>query len=60
MNDSSKITPISHKHVFLGEGHEQSENRTWKVIWLCSAMMILEIVGGIWFGSIALVADECT
>ncbi|OYV52895.1 MAG: cation transporter [Acidocella sp. 20-58-15] len=57
MNDIAKISPISHKHVFLGEGHEQSESRTWKVIWLCGAMMILEIVGGIWFGSIALVAD---
>jgi cation diffusion facilitator family transporter len=57
MNDIRKITPISHQHVFLGEGHEQSESRTWKVIWLCGAMMILEIVGGLWFGSIALVAD---
>ena len=57
MNDSSNLTPLSHKHVFLGEGHEQSESRTWRVIWLCGAMMILEIVGGIWFGSIALVAD---
>jgi cation diffusion facilitator family transporter len=53
----SKVTPISHQHVFLGEGHRESESRTWKVIWLCGAMMILEIVGGIWFGSIALVAD---
>lgn len=57
MNDISKIASVSHNHVFLGEGHEQSESRTWKVIWLCGAMMILEIVGGIWFGSIALVAD---
>jgi cation diffusion facilitator family transporter len=47
----------SHLHVFLGEGHEQSESRTWKVIWLCTAMMVIEIVGGLWFGSIALVAD---
>ena len=46
-----------HPHVFLGEGHETSEKRTWAVIWLCGAMMMLEIVGGLWFGSIALVAD---
>jgi cation diffusion facilitator family transporter len=46
-----------HSHVFLGEGHEHSEKRTWAVIWLCAAMMALEIVGGLLFGSIALVAD---
>lgn len=47
----------SHSHVFLGEGHEQNERRTWMVIVLCSFMMAAEIVGGLWFGSIALVAD---
>ena len=46
-----------HSHVFLGEGHEKSESKTWAVIWLCGAMMIAEIVGGLLFGSIALVAD---
>jgi cation diffusion facilitator family transporter len=46
-----------HSHVFLGEGHEKSERKTWAVIWLCGAMMIAEIVGGFLFGSIALVAD---
>jgi cation diffusion facilitator family transporter len=47
----------SHTHVFLGEGHDKSERRTWAVIWLCGAMMIAEIAGGLLFGSIALVAD---
>ncbi len=46
-----------HSHVFLGDGHAASERRTWAVIWLCGAMMALEIVGGLAFGSIALVAD---
>jgi cation diffusion facilitator family transporter len=46
-----------HSHVFLGEGHEKSERKTWAVIWLCGAMMIAEIIGGLLFGSIALVAD---
>ena len=46
-----------HSHVFLGEGHERSERRTWAVIWLCAAMMLAEIVGGWLFGSIALIAD---
>ena len=44
-------------HIFLGEGHEQNERRTWIVIALCSFMMVAEIVGGLLFGSIALVAD---
>jgi cation diffusion facilitator family transporter len=46
-----------HSHVFLGEGHERSERKTWLVIALCSAMMAAEIAGGLFFGSIALVAD---
>jgi cation diffusion facilitator family transporter len=44
-------------HLFLGEGHEQNERRTWMVIALCSLMMVVEIAGGLLFGSIALVAD---
>jgi Co/Zn/Cd efflux system component len=47
--------PSAHNHVFLGEGHEQNERRTWMVIGLCSVMMVAEIVGGLLFGSIALV-----
>jgi cation diffusion facilitator family transporter len=46
-----------HSHVFLGEGHETNERRTWMVIALCTFMMAVEIVGGLLFGSIALVAD---
>jgi cation diffusion facilitator family transporter len=46
-----------HSHVFLGEAHETSERRTWAVIWLCGMMMVAEIIGGLLFGSIALVAD---
>jgi cation diffusion facilitator family transporter len=50
-------TSQSHDHVFLGAGHERAERRTWMVIALCTVMMIVEIVGGLLFGSIALVAD---
>jgi len=46
-----------HSHVFLAEGHDRSERRTWAVIWLCAIMMVAEIIGGLLFGSIALVAD---
>lgn len=49
--------PALHQHVFLGASHDRSERRTWAVIWLCGAMMCAEIVGGLLFGSIALVAD---
>src|ERR1700759_2808224 len=49
--------PSAHNHVFLGSGHDRNERRTWAVIWLCTAMMVAEIVGGLAFGSIALVAD---
>jgi cation diffusion facilitator family transporter len=58
MSDTNGGTAaLRHSHVFLGEGHEKSERKTWAVIWLCGAMMIAEIVGGLLFGSIALVAD---
>ena len=49
--------PAVHSQIFLGEGHEHAERRTWAVIALCGSMMIFCIVGGWLFGSIALVAD---
>lgn len=56
MSDSN-FSPFGHDHVFLGSGHDKNERKTWAVIALCSAMMIIEIVGGSVFGSLALVAD---
>ncbi|HEY2540351.1 MAG TPA: CDF family Co(II)/Ni(II) efflux transporter DmeF [Stellaceae bacterium] len=53
---SALPSPV-HSHVFLGAGHERSERKTWAVIGLCGAMMVAGIVGGLLFGSIALVAD---
>ncbi len=47
----------AHSHVFLGTAHDTNERRSWAVIVLCGAMMVAEIVGGLLFGSIALVAD---
>jgi cation diffusion facilitator family transporter len=55
--DESDAVNAFHDHVFLGAGHETSERKTWAVIWLCAVMMIVEIVGGWIFGSVALVAD---
>jgi len=54
---SGAVIPALHSHFFLSEDHRKSERKTWAVIWLCSAMMVAEIVGGWLFGSIALVAD---
>ena len=48
---------MTHEHVYLGQDHAESERRTWAVIALCGAMMAAETVGGLLFGSIALVAD---
>jgi cation diffusion facilitator family transporter len=47
----------AHEHTFLGARHNERERRTWSVVALTAAMMIVEIVGGTLFGSIALVAD---
>jgi len=54
---ASLSTNAAHRHVFLAADHESSERRTWAVIALCGLMMVAEIVGGLLFGSIALVAD---
>ena len=56
MTDAA-IEALSHEHLFLGEAHERNERRVWLVIAICGAMMLIEIVGGLAFGSIALVAD---
>src|SRR4029077_13122656 len=58
MMESNSVFQIPpHDHFFLGSDHEKSERKTWAVIWLCGIMMVAEIIGGLLFGSIALVAD---
>ena len=51
------IDDFRHSHVFLGDAHERNERKTWAVIGICAAMMVAEITGGFWFGSVALIAD---
>lgn len=46
-----------HDHVFLGENHRRNEKRTWIVIAITTAMMIIEITAGNLYGSMALTAD---
>lgn len=57
MSEPSAIGTGEHSHLFLGQAHERNERRAWLVIVLCGAMMLIEIVGGLLSGSIALVAD---
>ena len=54
---SQSMDEYRHSHIFLGDTHERNERKTWAVIAICTAMMLAEIVGGWWFGSVALIAD---
>ncbi|WP_416877465.1 CDF family Co(II)/Ni(II) efflux transporter DmeF [Litorimonas sp.] len=47
----------THDHVYLGDNHDRNAKRTWFVIALTASMMVVEIVAGTIFGSMALVAD---
>lgn len=47
----------SHDHVFLGAHHDRNARRTWLVIAITATMMVIEIVAGTIYGSMALVAD---
>lgn len=51
--------PLSdrHGHNFLGTQHRRHERRTWIVIAITASVMVLEIVAGSLFGSMALLAD---
>jgi cation diffusion facilitator family transporter len=51
------LEPWSHGHVFLGDRHDRHARRTWAVVALTAVTMVVEIAGGTWFGSMALVAD---
>ena len=46
-----------HDHFFLGSDHQRNERKVWLVIALTDSMMLVEIVAGTLYGSMALVAD---
>lgn len=50
-------SPNSHMHVYEGKNQQNAEFRVWAVFWLCFLSMVVEIVCGALFGSIALIAD---
>jgi cation diffusion facilitator family transporter len=51
------LSPWKHSHSFGQEARQAGESRTLIVIALTATMMIVEIVAGIAFGSMALLAD---
>ena len=47
----------THDHVYLGAGHANAEARTRVVVYLTAVFMVVEIIAGLVFGSMALLAD---
>ncbi len=50
------LTRWTHEHVF-DEGNQAAERSTRAVMWITAAMMVIEIIAGWWFNSMALLAD---
>jgi cation diffusion facilitator family transporter len=48
---------LVHDHVFLGPGHDDNARRTSWVVVITGVMMVAEIVAGLTFNSMALLAD---
>jgi cation diffusion facilitator family transporter len=48
---------LTHDHNFLGHAHDDNARRTLWVVALTAAMMVGEIVAGVIYGSMALLAD---
>ncbi len=46
----------NHDHIF-DEGNYAAERGTRAVMWITAAMMVVEIAAGLWFNSMALLAD---
>ena len=51
------LAPFRHDHRYLGSGHERNAGRTRIVMALTALVMAAEIIAGVVFGSIALLAD---
>ena len=50
------LSPWTHEHVF-DVGNPAAERGTRVVMWVTAAMMVVEIIGGWWLNSMALLAD---
>jgi len=54
---TSTFEALRHEHVFLGARHDENARRTLWVVLLTAAMMVAEIVAGLAYNSMALLAD---
>lgn len=54
---TASLDPWRQEHRFLGRDHDRNERRLWFVVALTAATMLVEIAAGLWFGSMALLAD---
>lgn len=54
---STQVSTLGHTHSFLGDDHQRNERKVWLVIALTASMMVIEIIAGTIYGSMALVAD---
>lgn len=57
MSLDTELEDLTHDHVFLGKSHDRNARRTLWVVLLTAGMMIVEIVAGLVFNSMALLAD---
>lgn len=57
MTDTHNHGLWTHDHHFLGHGHERAESRARLAASITAAFMVVEIVAGVLFGSMALLAD---
>ena len=53
---TDNLSAWTHDHVF-DEGSHAAERGTRAVMWITAAMMVVEIIAGWWFNSMALLAD---
>lgn len=51
------VSAFTHEHVFLGANQDRNERKVWLVIALTATMMVVEIIAGHVYGSMALIAD---
>lgn len=57
MSHLEALDSFAHRHDFLGDHHDRNARRTWGVVALTAVMMAVEILAGLWTGSMALLAD---
>ena len=56
MTLEAAVRQHAHRHAFDG-GNPLAERNTRRAMWLTAAMMLIEIIGGWWFNSMAVLAD---